>query len=278
MKKLLTLLFALFIFSTAQSEITYKSYGDGWVIPLNANQAIDVNDDGIDDFIINKLNAGLGMTSIIGTGCMASPSTTYNNLGSRELRIFQEGEVIQATNDNVSTYIDDEDGTLFKSNEGIADGWSDLEEEYIGFALFPNSNWLTMNGWMKIAIDVNNEIFIIKGIAYEEPYLLGQGGREIKAGDTGQTVAIQTVDQLNELTIAPNPANDFVQLAFDYTGEKDLNLIIQNSIGQEIYRNNTTSFGQTNLNISTTDWTTGMYIIRFETEDGIRTEKLSITR
>lgn len=278
MKKVLLFSFVFLFISSLKAQIQYTDYGDGWVIPMHANEAVDVNNDGNVDFYVNGLNGELGVIPITLIGCFSSPSyDAVNNLGSRELSILEEGEMIQIDDFSMFDYIDDDRGTLFDADLGLADGWTDMEDEYIGFAVFiPGLSYVAINGWMKVAIDVTNETFIIKEMAYGEPSEMGAGG--IKAGDTGQTVAVQTVDQLNELTIAPNPATDFVQLAFDYTGGQNLSVIIQNAIGKEIYRNNRATFGQTNLNIPTTDWTAGMYIIRFETQDGIRTEKLSITR
>jgi len=280
MKKVLLFSFLLLSIITLKAEITFTDYGDGWAIPMNTNEAIDINNDGFIDFNVNGLNDELGVTAIPLVGCFTSPSyDAYNNLGSRELSILQEGEMIQIDDFNMFDYIDDkgEGGTLFKPGIGLADGWTDMEDQYIGFAVFVNGDsFIAMNGWMKVAIDVSNQTFIIKSMAYGDPTEMGQGG--IRAGQTQETVAIQTIDQLNELTISPNPATEFVQLTFDYTGGQNLSVIIQNTVGQEIYRNNTSTFGQTNLNIPTSNWTAGMYIIRFETQDGIRTEKLSITR
>ena len=278
MKKVLLFFPILLLGYTLRAEIHYTNYGSlGLSFPIGTEKGLDINEDGILDFYINALEDELNIKPINAIGCLTSPSAqAYNNLGTRALQIHQLGDFIEMNTDNFESYIEDDRTALYTESKGLAEGWSHQEYQYIGIGMFLPGISYAINGWAKIQVDKIAQILYIKEIAYRDPVGFGQGG--ITVGDKGQSTAIQIIDQLFELLIVPNPANEFVQLLFDYTGTQNLSIIIQNTIGQEIYRNNTTSFGQTNLNISTTDWMAGMYIIRFETQDGIRTEKLFINK
>ena len=72
------LLFCALLFSfftlQSQSNIVHKDFGDGWVIPLNDNVPVVMDEDGNRDFFINRVDGELGFTGIFAIGCFASPS------------------------------------------------------------------------------------------------------------------------------------------------------------------------------------------------------------
>lgn len=278
MKKTLLLSFLSFAFFTlsAQTEITYKSFGNGWVIPINANLEIDIDEDGTTDFYINQEQDEIGFTPIFAVGCFASPNASaYTSFNARELTLHEEGDWIQLNGDNFFDYIDDDRGSGYSLTGGLANGWVDKEDTYIGFAVIVDNN--VRNGWMTVSINVSTNELTIKEWAYTNLVANYEGG--ITAGDKGETSSVKKLENIEAITISPNPADDKVQLAFDYSGNEDLSVVIQNSVGKEVYRNDAAiPFGNTNLNITTSDWANGIYFIRFETETAIRTERLSIAR
>jgi len=285
MKKTLLLSFLSFTFFTltAQTEITYKSFGDGWVIPVNANIAVDVDENGIVDFYINQYEGELGFSPIFAVGCFSSPDEyAYTSFNSRELSIHEEGDLIQLNGDNLYDYIDDDRGSSFSTTGGLAEGWVDQKEVYLGFALIapvPNGTGTGVrNGWLTASVNTATNELTIKEWAYNTELELNYEGG-ILAGDRGETSSVKKLESIEAVSINPNPANAKVQVNFDYSGDENLSVIIQNSVGKEVYRNDTAlPFGNTSLNITTSDWANGIYFIRFETATAIRTERLSIAR
>lgn len=263
----------------SQAEIHYTDYGeDGWVIPMNANQAIDINGDEFADFYVNGYENELGVVPIPLIGCFTGASSYYNNLATRALQIHEKGDVISIDNNNMFDYVDDGRGTIMNPTIGFADGWTNMQEEYIGFAVFmPEDLSYVANGWMKVVVDAANLTLIIKEIAYEDNHLLGEGS--IVVGETGQeVVSIDYIESLNDISIAPNPSNNQFQLSYDYIGSEELFISVQNSLGQEIHQVENPSSKSAKLNIVTSDWAQGIYFIRFETEKGIMSRKVLITR
>ena len=278
MKKFLLLSFLSITMYTLNAQITHTSFGDGWAIPLNANLAVDVDDNGTTDFYINGHPGELGFVPIFVVGCFSSPSpSAYTSFNARRLQIHEENELIQLNNNNLFNYIDDDRGSSYSTTGGPADGWLDKQDVYVGFVVMINGGATVRNGWIKTAIDIDNQELIIKEWAYTEEQPQSTGG--ILAGDRGESTSVKTLNSIDDISINPNPASDRVQLKFDYSGSEDLSVVIQNSVGKEVYRTGSAlPTGIINLNIQTDHWSSGIYFVRFETETAIRTEKLSITR
>lgn len=277
MKKTLLFVSALLILNSLNAAITYTSYGDGWVIPMDANEPIDIDGNGTEDFYVNGIAGELGFVPIFAVGCFSSPSeTAYTSFGARELSRHQAGDLIQLNSTNFYDFIDDDRGSGYSVSGGFADGWADLEDVYIGFVVIVDGGD-SQSGWMRIAIDETNQTLIIKEMAYEDAQPIDTGG--ILVGDTGTTAVNNLSQDFGKVVVAPNPANDFVQIDFDYQGKEELSIVIQNGVGQEVYRS-AANFpnGKSTINLSTQDWTTGIYFIRFETEDGVRVEKLNVAK
>ena len=70
----------------------------------------------------------------------------------------------------------------------------------------------------------------------------------------------------NSITIYPNPAEDVINIS---SSNQINNVTVFNFIGQSVYQ------GNSNI-INTTNFKTGVYIIRIETTDGLTTEKITI--
>lgn len=300
MKKVILFTFA-FIFTSAltlQAEILYTNYGDGWHIGLNENIVVDADMDGNNDFYINGHINELGFVPIFAKGCFSSPhGTAYNNLGSRELTIHQPGDMLDMSL-NTMSFIDDDRGSAASiSSNGSADlatGWVDGQDRYVGFYIFGIGRF----GWIRVALDVNAQELIIKEMAVE---MTSHG--ELEVGYSGQVVVVEppltpvnnlrageipTVEvtsvqelekNLQDIMIAPNPATERVNVAFEYRGIENLNIVIVNSVGKEVYRTaNGLSAGEVNLDIPITDWNSGIYFIQFQNQNGVITERLSVVK
>ncbi len=275
MKHLFTLLLALSFGFTMNAEINYTNYGEGWVIPINANQALDINDDGQVDLYANRYSNELGLSAVFAVGCINSPSeSSYVSFGARELSIFEFGEIIQGTESNVFDYIDDGRGSAYHSNEGYAEGFESAKEYYLGFMLIQGSTMA--NGWMKVIMDDEGQAMIIKEIAYGD--YVDLGGPGIMAGETGLSVGLNDLsNDLTDINIAPNPAQDFFNVNFEYASSSSLKVDVYNSVGQMVNEVSVaTGAGTYKLTVNTSDWSTGVYYVRFQSNEGVRTERVSI--
>jgi carboxypeptidase T len=63
----------------------------------------------------------------------------------------------------------------------------------------------------------------------------------------------------------PNPAQTFTDIELE-NAPKDAQLVIYNTVGQEMYRKN---IQENRIKINTTNWTTGVYFYRVESEAGV---------
>ena len=292
MKKALLLSFALCVTLSLQAELNYTNYGpNGWHIGMNENVVVDIDNDGANDFYVNAWNNELGFVPIFGKGCFSSPNGTATTIfGSRELTIHQAGDILDASV-NTFAFIDDDRGSGYSANTNqLADGWVSGEDRYVAFFIFGSGRF----GWMRVEMDITNQKVIIKEMAYETEYY-----GEIKIGYTGQTATTPTIDvketvgnfeaspvaneeiekDVQELSVFPNPANERVNINFDYQSTEQLSIIVINSVGQEVFRNsNNIITGKVNLEISTSTWNSGIYFIQFQSEKGIKTERLSVTK
>lgn len=275
-KTLLLIILSLTVFALS-AQITYKSFGDGWAIPMDANLEVDVNEDGTTDFYINNYPGELGFGAIFAIGCFTSPDEfAYNNINTRELTLHEEGDLIQLNGGNLYNYIDEGGGAGYSLTGGLADGWEDKEDVIIGFAVFEAGS--VNNGWLRASIDVTTKELIIKEWAYTALEDTDTGGilAGLAEGADG-TTSVNQLENIEDISISPNPASDRVQLSFDYLGNENLSIIIQNSVGKEVYRNNNAN-GNSTLDINTTQWANGIYFVRFETKNAIHTERLSVTK
>ena len=277
MKKTLLLFFLSFTVYALSAQIIHKDFGDGWVIPMNANLEVDLNEDGTTDFYINSVSGELGFTAIFAVGCFTSPSeTAYTSFGARELMRHEEGDLIQLNGANLYDYIDDNQGSAYSSTGGLAEGWVDNEDAIIGFAVIVDT--IVHNGWLRVSVDITTNELTIKEWAYTQADQTDTGGILAGTLQSAESTAVNRLENIEDLLISPNPASDRVQLNFDYSGNDNLSVVIQNSVGKEIFRNTNIALGSNNLNVDSSNWASGIYFVSFQTKNGIRTEKLSIER
>lgn len=290
MKKALLFSFALCVALSLQAELNYTHYGpNGWHIGMNENVVVDIDNDGANDFYVNGWNNELGFVPIFGKGCFSSPDGFATTIfGARELTLHQAGDVLDASV-NTFNFIDDGRGSAYSADtDQLAAGWVSGEDRYVGFFIFGSGKF----GWMRVAVDVPNQKLIIKEMAYDSEYY-----GEVEIGYTGQTVttinpkeklgsleappvATDEIEKdLQELSIFPNPATENFNINFDYQGVDQLSIVVVNSVGQEVFRNdNNIITGDVNLEISTSTWNAGIYFIKFQSEKGIKTERLSVAK
>ena len=305
MKKIILFSLAFIFTLNLHAELQYQNFGNGWAIGLNQNTPIDIDEDGSPDFHVNGFNNELGFVPIFGIGCFFSPDYELNNIGSRTLTIHEEGDIIDAILISTTDLIDSDRGSAYSATTSeLVTGWNHMQDQYVGFFIMSSANF----GWMKVAVDINNKKMIIKEIVYDDtPFqsvTVGYTGQEpsvsVDVPDSFQTNLsnpTSTIDRddlpvqnattsineleknITELLVTPNPASERVNIALNYIGEENLTVVVINSVGKEVYRNsNNIVPGETNVEISVSDWSNGIYFIQLQNEKGFKTERLSVNR
>lgn len=277
MKKSLLPVLLLFLAMNLQADIIYTDYENGLRIGLNENFAYDINEDGVVDFYVNGYTDEVGFVPVFQVGCLDSPwEMAYTSFNAREIKIQEFGATVQLNGANLYDYIDDDRGSMYSVSGGFAEGWEDMKDQYIGFVLITMEGHL--DGWMKVAVDATTNEMVIKEVAYQSDGAANAAGG-IEVGATIST-SVATIDEIVGLSLTPNPANSQLQVNFDYQGLSNLSVAVLNNIGQVIYRSASTSVftDKSQLTIVTTDWSIGTYFLRFESEEGVRTERFVVTR
>jgi len=276
MKKNFTLCLAMLFSLLMNAQITYTDYGEGWIVPMAASAGFDVDEDGTDDFIINQFDGELGLSPVFVVGCISAPAAGATvDFGAYEMSTFGEGDNIQATNANLFDYIDDGRGGAYHRDFGFVDGFEAEEDVYLGFILMKGA--MVHNGWMKVSFDDAAETTTIKEIAYGPLVLPDAPG--IAAGDNGlNSVGLNDLsDEVTDLTVAPNPAEDFFNISFEYKATDVLNVGVYNAIGQLVQQVSTaSSAGKHNMIVNTLDWNAGLYMVRLQSDKGIKTQKIYV--
>ncbi len=86
--------------------------------------------------------------------------------------------------------------------------------------------------------------------------------------------SVATIEKDYEMNITPNPAIDKVNISFGLPVNGDIAIV--NSVGSVVYQN--TINGKQSVDISTTNFASGMYYIKVSGKDGEQVKPLSITR
>ncbi len=274
---LLLLSFLSICFTSLYSQIVYKDYGvEGLKVEMNENLAMDLDEDGIIDFYVNKYDNELGFSPIFANGCFASPAeNAYTSFDAREIQIFEEGESILINGGNLFDYIDDDRGSIYQGDGIYADNWEDGVDQYIGFALV---NGTSSDGWMRIAINEQAQQLIIYELAFveqEDP----STAVGIKAGQTSLSNIDDLSLSLGEINMGPNPVVDFLRVDFDYQDNLVIDAVVVDVTGKEIYR---TISGLVNGNnvieVSTDNWGAGNYFLQLSNGKGIKTLLFTVSR
>lgn len=275
MKNLIPIISFLFLTMTlfAQSKISHKVFdGDGMVVQMNENVAIDMDEDGKVDFYINQAQDQLGITAVVFVGCFGGQYDFAT--GKNEFKIYNEGELIEVNDDNFFDYIED-DATAYDGTSGLATGIEDQEDFYIGVALMAAVGYSARNGWIRLQLDVASNTLTIKEWAYTDDYSWGQGG--IPAGETGVVSSVADPLDIRDVVTSPNPTSDLVNIRYNFTLNEQLTLSAYTHLGQQIYTRELQG-GNQDISINTQDWPDGKYMLSFNSESGVKTEQLIVIK
>lgn len=277
MKNLFTFICCLLTLFSLNAEINYIDYGDGLVISMNENYAMDLDEDDVVDFYINGVEGELGFVPIFAKGCFTSPSlSAVTSWGARELDIHNVGDVISLTDFNMFDYIDEDRGSIYDTNAGLATGWVDNEDFYLGFAVFADDFKTLSNGWMKVSVNVEDETLTIKEIAFTD--FQYSTVEPIVVGDTGTISSVLDSDENLPISVLPNPATDNAIVNFTFESAMDAELSVFSMEGKLVYREGMNHLiGEKSINLMTSEWSNGIYFVKLETIHGIQTQKLMVS-
>ncbi|MEL6986893.1 MAG: T9SS type A sorting domain-containing protein, partial [Bacteroidota bacterium] len=81
---------------------------------------------------------------------------------------------------------------------------------------------------------------------------------------------IEEIPGIQNINLFPNPANDYITLAFELEEKQNLNIRIFNSLGQMVYQGNEIdySYGGFNEQISVNQLSNGLYFLELSNEKG----------
>jgi len=90
--------------------------------------------------------------------------------------------------------------------------------------------------------------------------------------------SVENVAALNNLNLFPNPATVNLTVEFTLAASQDMNISIMNALGQVVRVVNTGSMsaGQHNLNVNTSDFSTGMYFMSFSNGSQVTTKRFIV--
>lgn len=256
------------------AQTTYLNYGaDGWRIGLNENVGFDINEDGEIDMYLNAAYNKIGIYPVFITSCFAADENYfYNNLGSRALRQFYTGDVIQLTGGNMSTYTEGDSLSFYAPSMGIANEWTPNQETILGFALVPDGLSMPLDGWMNVSVDVENEELVIWEVVYMDDF--NPQGIEVNALTTNTENLAQ---DFSHFSVQPNPARGFFNLNYAYRGAESLSVQIMSATGHLVY-SAPSAPRRDNIEINTENLAAGMYYVHFTTPSARFTQKVSVVK
>jgi len=105
-------------------------------------------------------------------------------------------------------------------------------------------------------------------------YINGKGF-EIEYATT--PVSIKEVENINNLTVYPNPASDKLNIKFNTTITDDLSITIHNITGQTVFKESLNNYiGSYHNELNVNDFAQGIYLIKIQSSKGTFTQKLVI--
>ncbi len=99
---------------------------------------------------------------------------------------------------------------------------------------------------------------------------------------TAVTTAIQPVPQsfASAPTAYPNPASGAATVAFELAGASDVTVDVVDILGRRVatLANGPQAAGNVRLDVQTGAFAPGLYIVRVQTESGVASTRLTVTR
>lgn len=107
------------------------------------------------------------------------------------------------------------------------------------------------------------------------------GTGETKLFKSGITTGLFAPElNISDVRLFPNPTANSTKLSVDLIQNETVNVIVMNSIGQEVYTSKSNSFnaGVNEISLNTENWATGVYNINVATSKGSINKKLTVVK
>ncbi len=147
--------------------------------------------------------------------------------------------------------------------------WNNLSDYYLGLRLLQSGQ--TYYGWVRLRVDVTSTYasLIVRDYAYNsipnQPILAGQ---TVVTGVNENSFA-------SSISLYPNPAPNQLTITLG-SSTKNIEVTIADITGKIIYK--TTSTDTQKLEVNTSEFAAGIYVVQIQTGDFIATKKLVIEK
>jgi hypothetical protein len=147
--------------------------------------------------------------------------------------------------------------------------WNNLSDYYLGLRLLQSGQ--TYYGWVRLRVDVSGgpDSLIIQDYAYNSI-----PNQPILAGQT-TTTGINENSFASSINLFPNPANNHVTITLGSSNKK-VEVTIADITGKIIY--STTESETQKVEVSTKDFTEGIYVVQSQSAYFIGTKKLVVEK
>ncbi|MGV3631867.1 MAG: T9SS type A sorting domain-containing protein [Bacteroidota bacterium] len=136
-------------------------------------------------------------------------------------------------------------------------------------------------------VDCNNGNAAIAGATAQDFTPTANGSYAVNITKSGCTemsncitinnVSLTELQGLNALSIHPNPATEKIAISFDLENETAVSVSVRDLSGKVVYSADLgNKAGKNSISVNTKTFANGIYVVSFETEKGIATEKLVI--
>jgi hypothetical protein len=206
---------------------------------------------------------------------LISPLFSLENVAEASLTFKTAYQVPFRSNERIRVYLSDDCGRTYRSLlrdfflddfpllEGNANTLGDSADEFVEHRI-DLSAFAQMRD-LRIAIE-----------------LVSGSGNDVIISDmnlnAGNFVPLTLAGVFNEVVVFPNPAKDFVQIAFDYDTHRDVVLRITNMSGRIFTEKHIPNALNQQYYLPTVDLANGMYIIQIRSQAGNQSLKLLINR
>jgi hypothetical protein len=258
--------------TVANAQIVYFDVNPDLSFACNGNQhcsksySLDLNNDGLGDFII-----------LLGHGCINNCIRSVSIAPDSSVNAFaisSNGAKKFFMNDTIGpaqTWQNSSSAVLRRWGSGsvYAGEWIYETDKYLGLSI--NVSGLTYYGWVRLDVTVDSVTGFrtIKDYAYNtipnQPILAGQT----------MTTGVMENTFASSINLFPNPADN--QLTIDFGSDhKKVQVTIADLTGKVVYTTIATD-AQT-VEVNTTDFAGGMYVVQIQATDFISTKKLAIEK
>ncbi|MBK8845916.1 MAG: T9SS type A sorting domain-containing protein [Bacteroidetes bacterium] len=288
MKNLLSKKFYAFIVTamlfsaSANAQIIYTDVNpDTTVIcsssPCTQSYNLDLNNDGMVDFILNTYFDSLHCTASVFSP-LAIKQRVYitPQSGKGTVSPMMNTPLMMNSNDTVGsnlTFSANPAALRFISFDACPDSggsWTSTSDHYLGLKITVGNS--TYYGWARLNVFVTGippVYFTLKDYAYNSIH-----NQTILAGQTTAT-GINENSFASSISLFPNPATNHLTIVLG-SNNKNVEVTIADITGKIIY--STTAYETQKIEVNTKDFTAGIYVVKIQTADFTETKKLVIEK